>query len=49
MLIKYLKSSSIKNKTVLLRADVNVPLESGKVADSFPHRSGFADCQIFAE
>ncbi len=35
MAIKYLKSSSIKNKTVLLRVDVNVPIENGKVSDSF--------------
>jgi phosphoglycerate kinase len=35
MAIKYLKSSSIKNKTVLLRVDVNVPLDNGKVSDSF--------------
>jgi phosphoglycerate kinase len=37
MSIKYLKSSNIKNKTVLVRVDVNVPLnkETGKVEDSF--------------
>ncbi len=35
MAIKYLKSSNIKNKTVLLRVDVNVPIENGKVSDSF--------------
>ena len=35
MAIKYLSKSSIKNKTVLLRVDVNVPIEHGKVADSF--------------
>jgi phosphoglycerate kinase len=35
MSIKYLSKSSIKNKTVLLRVDVNVPIEHGKVADAF--------------
>jgi len=35
MAIKFLKSLSIKNKTVLLRVDVNVPLDNGKVSDSF--------------
>lgn len=35
MAIKYLKSSNIKNKTVLLRVDVNVPIENDKVSDAF--------------
>src|SRR3989344_1750693 len=35
MAIKYLKSSSIKNKTVLLRPDLNCPVENGKVSDDF--------------
>lgn len=35
MAIKYLKSASVKNKTVLLRVDVNVPIENGKVSDAF--------------
>lgn len=37
MSIKYLKPSTIKNKTVLLRVDVNVPInkETGKIGDSF--------------
>jgi len=35
MAIKYLRSSPIKNKTVLLRVDVNVPIDNGKVSDSF--------------
>jgi len=35
MAIKYLKSSTFKNKTVLLRVDVNVPIEHGKVEDDF--------------
>ncbi|PIR96348.1 MAG: phosphoglycerate kinase [Candidatus Doudnabacteria bacterium CG10_big_fil_rev_8_21_14_0_10_42_18] len=35
MAISFLKSSTLKNKTVLLRADVNVPLDNGKVADDF--------------
>ncbi|MBI5530099.1 MAG: phosphoglycerate kinase [Candidatus Doudnabacteria bacterium] len=35
MPIKYLSKSTIKNKTVLLRVDVNVPIEHGKVADAF--------------
>jgi len=37
MAIKYLKPGSIKNKTVLVRVDVNVPIdkETKKVSDSF--------------
>ncbi len=35
MAIKYISKSNIKNKTVLLRVDVNVPVENGRVADSF--------------
>ncbi len=37
MAIKYLSKSNIKNKTVLLRVDVNVPLDkkTGKVGDAF--------------
>lgn len=35
-MIKYLKPNTLKNKTVLLRVDVNVPIDSkGKVADDF--------------
>lgn len=34
-MLKYLKNSSIKNKTVLLRVDVNVPILQGEVADAF--------------
>lgn len=35
MSIKYIKSSTFKQKTVLLRVDVNVPIENGKVQDDF--------------
>jgi phosphoglycerate kinase len=37
MAIKYLRTAKIKNKTVLLRVDVNVPIDkkTGKVADRF--------------
>ena len=35
MAIKYLSKSNIKNKTVLLRVDVNVPIDNGKVSDAF--------------
>lgn len=35
MAIKYLKSSKIENKTVLLRVDVNVPIDNGQVSDSY--------------
>lgn len=35
MAIKYLSKSSLKNKTVLLRVDVNVPIKNGKVGDEF--------------
>lgn len=36
-MIKYLKSTTLKNKTVLLRVDVNVPMDkdTGRVEDSF--------------
>jgi len=35
MSIKYLRTSKIQNKTVLLRVDVNVPIDNGKVSDPF--------------
>lgn len=35
MAIKYLKTSSIKNKTVLLRPDLNCPIDNGKVSEDF--------------
>jgi phosphoglycerate kinase len=35
MPIKYLSKSDVKNKTVLLRVDVNVPIDNGKVSDAF--------------
>jgi 3-phosphoglycerate kinase len=35
MAIKYLRNSSVKNKTVLLRPDLNCPIEKGKVTDDF--------------
>ncbi len=35
MAIKYIKPSTFKNQTVLVRVDVNVPIENGKVEDSF--------------
>lgn len=35
MAIKYLRTSKIQNKTVLLRVDVNVPIDDGKVSDAF--------------
>ncbi len=37
MAIKYLKTSTVKNKTVLLRVDVNVPLDkdTGEVSDTY--------------
>jgi len=35
MSIKYLRTSNIKDKTVLLRVDVNVPIDDGKVGDTF--------------
>ena len=35
MAIKYLSKSTVKNKTVLLRVDVNVPIDNGKVSDAF--------------
>lgn len=33
--MKYLSKSNIKNKTVLLRVDVNVPIQNGRVGDEF--------------
>lgn len=33
--MRYLRTSNIKNKTVLLRVDVNVPIDNGKVSDPF--------------
>jgi len=35
MAIKYLRTSTVKNKTVLLRPDLNCPIEDGKVTDDF--------------
>ena len=35
MAIKYLSKSDIKNKTVILRPDLNCPVENGKVGDDF--------------
>jgi phosphoglycerate kinase len=35
MAVKYLRTSKIQNKTVLLRVDVNVPIDNGKVSDAF--------------
>lgn len=35
MPIKYLSKSSIKHKTVILRPDLNCPVENGKVSDDF--------------
>lgn len=35
MSMKYLRTSDIKNQAVLLRVDVNVPIDNGKVGDSF--------------
>ena len=35
MAIKYLAPGKIKNKTVLLRVDVNVPIDAGKVGDDY--------------
>jgi phosphoglycerate kinase len=35
MPIKYLKTSSLTNKNVLLRPDLNCPVENGKVSDDF--------------
>src|SRR3989344_2950845 len=35
MAIKYLRISSIKDKTVILRSDLNCPVANGKVSDDF--------------
>lgn len=35
MAIKYLKPTTLKHKSVLLRVDVNVPVEEGKIDDDF--------------
>lgn len=35
MAIKFLRTSTIKNKTVILRPDLNCPVENGKVSDDF--------------
>jgi phosphoglycerate kinase len=34
-MIRYLKPDTLKNKTVFLRVDFNVPLENGRVTDTF--------------
>ncbi len=39
MAIKYLKSANIKNKTVLVRVDVNEPLDGHKLGDDFRLRA----------
>src|SRR5262245_57433732 len=35
MAIKFLRTSKVENQTVLLRPDLNCPLEDGKVTDDF--------------
>ncbi len=49
MAIKYLKSSTLKNKTVLLRVDVNVPVKDGQVLDDFRIQSIIPTIRLLKE
>ena len=49
MTIKYLRTSSIKNKTVLLRPDLNCPVEDGKVMDDFRIEESLATIELLLQ
>lgn len=49
MAIKYLKSTSIKNQIVLLRPDLNCPVENGKVSDDFRIQQSLPTIQLLLE
>jgi len=49
MAIKYLRTSKIKNQTVLLRPDLNCPVEDGKVTDDFRITESLASIELLLE
>lgn len=51
MAIKYIRAANIKNKTILVRASVDVPLdgETGEVADDFRIKASLPTLQLLIE
>jgi 3-phosphoglycerate kinase len=46
MAIKYLRTAEIKNQTVLLRPDLNCPLENGNVSDDFRIKQSLSTIEL---
>src|SRR6266404_2497039 len=49
MAIKYLRTSKIQNQTVLLRPDLNCPIENGKVSDDFRIQQSLPSIKLLLE